>query len=111
MRPLRLPPNGTDDQRKVAIAVNQLIERMNLAGVTADRPTSPPTGWQYYDTTIGRPIWWNGSSWLDPRVEQSGLTAARPASPATGQVYFDTTLGKPIWWNGTGWVDATGTAA
>lgn len=35
------------------------------AGTTAQRPTlaSPDAGWPYFDTTLGKPIWWNGSAW------------------------------------------------
>ena len=35
------------------------------AGATADRPSSPPTGYAYFDTDLGKPIWWNGSAWVD----------------------------------------------
>ena len=34
-------------------------------GTTANRPTARPTGFMYFDTTLGRPIWWNGASWVD----------------------------------------------
>jgi len=39
-----------------------------LSGVTADRPLDSvqaplPTGQFYYDTTLDRPIWWNGTVW------------------------------------------------
>lgn len=32
---------------------------------TGSRPSAPITGAQIYDTTLGRPIWWNGSVWKD----------------------------------------------
>lgn len=32
------------------------------AGTTASRPTSPPTGFSYFDTDLGRPIWFKGAS-------------------------------------------------
>lgn len=32
------------------------------AGPTASRPTGPPTGFSYFDTDLGRPIWFKGSS-------------------------------------------------
>lgn len=32
---------------------------------TGSRPTAPITGAQIYDTTLGKPIWWNGSVWKD----------------------------------------------
>jgi hypothetical protein len=36
------------------------------AGTTAERPTTDlQIGQQYFDTTIGRPIWWNGSNWIN----------------------------------------------
>lgn len=37
-------------------------------GTSAQRPSTPPTGYQYFDTTLaagGKPIWWNGSNWID----------------------------------------------
>lgn len=44
---------------------NQVVSRgyVTMHGVTGSRPTSPVTGQFYYDTTIDRPIWWNGSNW------------------------------------------------
>ena len=33
-------------------------------GATADRPTSPNTGQMYFDTTLGYPIWYNGTAWV-----------------------------------------------
>ena len=35
------------------------------AGVTASRPVSPTTGQMFFDTTLGIPIWWNGTIWVD----------------------------------------------
>ncbi len=42
----------------------------NLSGATADRPqafknNSLYIGFQYFDTTLGQPIWWNGTGWVD----------------------------------------------
>lgn len=38
-------------------------------GATADIPTSSLTaddaGFEYFDTTRGKPIWWNGTAWVD----------------------------------------------
>ena len=39
-----------------------------LKGTTAQRPTSPSIGLQYFDTTLaanGKPIWYSGSAWVD----------------------------------------------
>lgn len=47
---------------------NYLGLRANkLIGATADRPTGLGTagkGYQFFDTTINLPIWWNGSAWI-----------------------------------------------
>lgn len=36
-----------------------------LSGDTASRPAAPATGWMYFDTTLGQPIWYDGSGWVD----------------------------------------------
>ena len=36
------------------------------SGITSDRPTDRVrVGTTYFDTTLGIPIWWNGSDWID----------------------------------------------
>ena len=41
------------------------------SGATADRPTSRLTndwqtiGFRYFDTTLGKPVFWNGTGWVD----------------------------------------------
>ena len=37
----------------------------SAAGPTANRPTGVGVGTQYFDTTINRPIWWDGGKWVD----------------------------------------------
>ena len=34
-------------------------------GVTAQRPKKFYTGYKYFDTTLGKPIYWNGTAWVD----------------------------------------------
>ena len=35
-------------------------------GTTDERPTTGMLpGFQYFDTTLGKPIWWNGEQWID----------------------------------------------
>jgi len=34
-------------------------------GTTTNRPIGISTGYQYFDTDINKPIWWNGSNWVD----------------------------------------------
>jgi hypothetical protein len=36
------------------------------SGTTANRPTIKlQVGQYFFDTTIGRPIWWNGTNWIN----------------------------------------------
>lgn len=35
------------------------------SGTTTQRPPSPVQGQYYFDTTVGKPIWRNGSNWVD----------------------------------------------
>jgi type III secretion system FlhB-like substrate exporter len=35
------------------------------SGTTSDRPIAPPVGYQYLDTILSKPIWWNGLAWKD----------------------------------------------
>ena len=34
-------------------------------GSTLERPISIGIGYNYYDTTLNKPIWWTGSAWVD----------------------------------------------
>ena len=52
-------------------ANGQTIDAVNTlstpsAGITADRPsTGLQVGQFYFDTTINRPIWWDGTNWIN----------------------------------------------
>jgi len=56
----------TDEAFKRAVrdAVNRLL-RDAMTGTTAQRPVAPVISQKYYDTTILKPIWWNGTVWKD----------------------------------------------
>lgn len=46
-------------------------------GPTADRPTyNEPSSIAYFDTDLGKPIWYNGSEWVD----STGASADTQAS-------------------------------
>lgn len=82
-------------------------------GNTENRPTNPTIGFQYFDTTLNKPVWWNDTKWIDSNgndvdVKYSGTTLQRPTNVNTAFQYFDTDLNKPIYWTGSKWVDATG---
>lgn len=55
--------------RQVALCVNT---NQTLSGPTSDRPSdvslaSLPNGgvgWSMLDTTLGLPVWWNGTDWI-----------------------------------------------
>jgi len=36
-----------------------------IYATTAGRPTVRPLGYSIFDTTLGKPIWWNGTVWKD----------------------------------------------
>lgn len=55
-----------------ASAVVQMFQRVASAvnnpdaGATADRPASQlVVGQIYFDTTLGKPVWWSGAVWVD----------------------------------------------
>lgn len=50
-----------------ATHLNSLVEPSykDRRGLTADRPSNPEIGERYYDVSLSKPIWWNGSSWKD----------------------------------------------
>lgn len=57
-------------ERKIALCINT---NQALHGLTGGRPTAAQlatlpgsgVGWSMLDQTLGRPIWWNGSVWID----------------------------------------------
>ena len=46
---------------------NQVVSRkyVTLNGVSGSRPTASVLGQHYFDTTINKPIWWDGSKFID----------------------------------------------
>ena len=45
--------------------LNSAKYRGQLTGASDSRPTGIAEGFQYFDTTLNKPIWWNGSAWVD----------------------------------------------
>lgn len=45
----------------------QVVNRKYVTnnGVSANRPIASVVGQSYFDTTISRPIWWNGTNFQD----------------------------------------------
>ena len=42
-----------------------VVTTVNNGGDTASRPTEPVLYQSYFDATLGKPIWWNGTGWVD----------------------------------------------
>lgn len=55
--------NGTDPQDAATKAQVDLF--LNPKGATGSRPSSPAQGQPFFDTTLGIPIWYNGSNWVN----------------------------------------------
>jgi len=46
------------------IRTNQSAALQPSTGATAGRPLLPFAGQEYFDTTLGFPVWWNGAAWV-----------------------------------------------
>lgn len=55
-KPLPLPMHGY---------IPEIPAAMSGSGTTANRPTGVAAGYQYFDTTLGYPIFWDGAAWVD----------------------------------------------
>src|SRR5690606_14256426 len=47
------------------LAQLQQIVLYRLTGPTSNRPGGVAVGTVYFDTTLGKPVWWTGSDWVD----------------------------------------------
>lgn len=43
----------------------EILCSLDDAGTTANRPTSPVKNQFYLDETLGKPIWFDGTDWID----------------------------------------------
>jgi len=66
--------NNLGDVTITTPAANEVLEFNGTAwvntgrwpnGASTARPASPPVGYMYFDTDLGKPIWWNGTGWVD----------------------------------------------
>lgn len=52
----------------------ELSSTVKTSGITSERPnyryTKIPNGYQYFDTTSNKPVWWNGNEWVDMRITE-----------------------------------------
>jgi hypothetical protein len=45
--------------------LSEVSNKVNQAGSTAARPTTATLGQCYFDTGLNKPIWFNGTKWVD----------------------------------------------
>jgi len=51
--------------RATQTEVNNLYKKIKNGGPTAERPSDPSNFERYFDTDLNKPIWWNGTDWVD----------------------------------------------
>lgn len=107
-----------DTEEKLIYKVNNRLNYLPLSSTTENRPNvyDKEKGFNYFDTTLVKPMWWSGLAWRDadgyPINKKVGTTGERPSLAAefVGYQYYDITLNKYICWNGTAWINMDGTA-
>lgn len=55
--------SGDKDYFLVSPVITKTALSLNQVG--SSRPINPHVGYQFFDTSLGRPIWWNGKKWID----------------------------------------------
>ena len=60
--------NAPTAGQELIVNFRDVVPALSLAGTTSTRPASPSIGAQYYDTTLMKPIWWNGTAWQDAAI-------------------------------------------
>lgn len=60
-----LPARGGKLYGDVDFNNNKLSNAVLQQAATGNRPTSPTRGQMFYDTTLNKPIWFNGTAWTD----------------------------------------------
>ncbi len=59
------------------------------AGFSAQRPTAPPVGAQFFDIDYGRPIYWNGTAWVTAAGTPLPLDGLYPDIAAGLMFHYD----------------------
>lgn len=59
---MRAPPSDNEFEQYLW----RQVKGIHGSGVTSDRPVDGiEVGDEYFDTTLGYKIWWNGTNWVD----------------------------------------------
>ena len=45
--------------------LSAVADKINIAGSAADRPTPAVLGQCFFDVDLNKPIWFNGTDWVD----------------------------------------------
>lgn len=94
----------------------ELSSAIRTSGTTSQRPnyryTKIPNGFKYFDTSLGKPTWWNGTAWVTypesggggangktPVMQIGNVTTVDAGEAATANVRQDGTdvSGNPIY--------------
>lgn len=54
----------TFDGDQIKFPIREIIQE-TLAGEASNRPFAPFNGMMFFDVTLGKPIWFNGTTWVD----------------------------------------------
>lgn len=62
--------SGAFSDKKITDTPTESLQVVNrryvtLNGASASRPTSSVLGQHYFDTDLGKPIWWQGTAFVD----------------------------------------------
>lgn len=106
-----------------SIILETEIENITMYPAGDIKPNNTVMGYQFFDTTLNKPIWWNGNNWIDSEgnninsIIKIGTFTQKPSNPSIGFAYFctdrQTTEGSRngimIYYAGDDtWVDALG---
>ena len=119
--------NGSSWEVVPSSTTGEFVEKTSSVGAalmpastTANRPTSPQSGYTRYNSTLTSLEFYNGSSWevvpssatgffvdetsaVGSAVMPAGTTAERDAAPQSGYTRYNSTLTSLEFYNGSGW--------
>ena len=62
----KAPVRALPDWYNWMIAITDVANHVRASGITSKRPTTKLfVGRTFFDTTLGKPIWYDGTNWVD----------------------------------------------
>ena len=68
----KIPEDGNESEKRPNRAwlewieqAQSILESTAQSGITANRPEKKYISQTYFDTTLGHPIWFDGTNWVD----------------------------------------------